>query len=64
MANTIVFKKKKFITLSVLKSKSADELVKRYKVLYPSFTEAEVRELYKLAKGPEAKKVVEEKTEK
>jgi hypothetical protein len=50
MAHTIVFKKKKFNSKSVLKSKTADDLVKRYAILYPKkMAEADVRELFAIA---------------
>lgn len=47
---TIKFEKRSFNTDSVLKSKTADDLVKRYKKLYgDKISEANVRELHKLA---------------
>jgi len=47
---TIRFNKRSFNTDSVLKSKTADDLVKRYKKLYgDKISEANVRELHKLA---------------
>jgi hypothetical protein len=48
--STINFNKRSFNVKSVLKSKTADDLVKRYKILYgDKISEANVRELHKLA---------------
>lgn len=61
--STINFNGKKFNPTSILKSKNADDLVKRYKLLHPKMSEANVRELYKIAK-PEAEKTAKTETQK
>lgn len=49
--STINFNGRKFTSHSVKKSKTADALVKRYAVLYPKMSEANVRELFAVANG-------------
>jgi len=47
---TIRFNNRSFNVASILKSKDADDLVRRYTMLYKgSISEANIRELYKLA---------------
>ena len=53
--SSINFNGKKFNPDSILKSKTADDLVRRYKKLHAKMIEANVRELFKIAK-PEVEK--------
>lgn len=55
---------RKFNPASVAKSKTVEDLIKRYKVLYPDLAETKVREIWAAVNGKTVEAAEEAKTEK